>query len=323
MKRIAIAFSDIQFHDWKSYCNKPHQRLDAHEEILKDISTRACKERLPVLFCGDWIDHPQSISNYLFSTLLNWYKKYFDTVNFYAISGNHDMSEKNTFKRRSPTYLQGFQVFKNFYCMDFYSVDTPRFRVHGIPYLNGNDGFKKALKQRRKKLATDKPNILLIHTDLPNAQEPDGRVVDSSEGIPKQMSKFFHGFDLVLSGHIHKPQQLGKNIWMLGATNQQRTSDKGTDMGFWYVLEDMSMEFVPVNYMPKFIEVEEGNKPDDDDYNLFIEIPKKTEQKEGKKLKFTNKTSKDKLVKKYMKVKEIKDKKKEKALIKALTDTEQ
>src|SRR5690606_16199221 len=252
--------------------------------------------------------------------------KYFQEADipFYAISGNHDMCEKNTFVQRSPTYLDGFTVINPFKWLDFNSLDTPNFKVHGIPYLNDNEGFIKALKERKKYLAKDKPNILLLHTDFPGAQEPDGRVVDSSEFIPLKMGKFFKkfGFDLVLSGHIHKPQKLASNVYMLGAPYQQRTSDKNTDMGFWYVMQDLSMKFIPCNYMPKFIEIPEGS-PKPDTFNLYIEIPKETEdQKDVKKLVFSNKTTTDKLAKKYLKVKGIKDKDKEKALIKALNKIE-
>jgi DNA repair exonuclease SbcCD nuclease subunit len=320
-KIIAVVYSDQHLHDWKTH-SIGHNRLNQTGDILKQISDDARTKKVPVLFTGDKYDNPKNLDNYLLGESLNWYNDYFKGIQTYEISGNHDMCEKNSFTYRAPSYIKMYNIFPNFHNMDFNSEETPNFMVHGIPYLNNNLGLGDALKERRQFLHKSKPNILLLHTDLPGAKDTDGRIVDSSEEIPLLMNKFFRGFHIVLSGHIHKHQQLASNVWMIGATYQQRSSDKGNQMGYCYLYDDMSLKFIPIHSMPQFIEIEEGT-PKPDNFNFYIEIPKKEKGEEKiTKVEFSNKAGKGLLAKKYLKAKGIKSKSKRLALIRTFKSLE-
>ena len=129
-------------------------------------------------------------------------------------------------------------------------------------------------------------------------------------------------FDLVLCGHIHKPQRLSKKVYMLGAPIQQRRTDKDCKMGYWLVMDDMSMKFVELKGFPKFIDVE-SEEDIKDDGNYYTVLPKKaSSERVESDHKITKQLSKKRLAKRYMKQKGIKDKKKEDLLINVLKESE-
>ena len=128
-------------------------------------------------------------------------------------------------------------------------------------------------------------------------------------------------FDLVLCGHIHKPQRLSKKVYMLGAPIQQRRTDKDCKMGYWLLKDDLSMEFKELKDFPKFIDVESEDEVKDDG-NYYTIIPQKSSEKVSTTHKITKTLSKKKLAKRYLKEKGIKDKSKEDLLIDILKKAE-
>ena len=188
--------------------------------------------------------------------------------------------------------------------------------VYGVPYIDHNIGLSKYLKTLRLKEGFK--NILLLHTDYPGAKDTDGRVVDSAENINLNM---LNRFDLVLCGHIHKPQRLSKKVYMLGAPIQQRRTDKDCKMGYWLVMDDLSMKFVELKGFPKFMDVETEDEVKEDG-NYYTVIPKTQREKVNTNHKITKTLSKKKLAKRYLKEKGIKDRGKEDLLIKILKKSE-
>ena len=161
-------------------------------------------------------------------------------------------------------------------------------------------------------------HILLLHTDYPGAKDTDGKVVDSSENININM---LNRFDLVLCGHIHKPQRLGKKIYMVGAPLHQRRTDRNCEMGYWKVYSDLSVKFIPLKEFPRFIDVESEEQVKEDG-NYYTVIPPKVEVKTEVQHNITKKLSKRSLAKKYLKYKGIQDENKEKLLVKILKESE-
>lgn len=319
-KVIFVAFSDIQIEDWKRFSDN-HGRLEDNGRILMKVRDLCLKYNCDALFCGDLFDDPKSIKNYTLQRAVDWlnsFKKY--RIKIFAVDGNHDQSEKNSAKHRSPNYIKTFSsIYSNIIDLGFNTMVHKGIYLHGIPYLTDNRDFIKSVQdiKSRVKLGQGSKHILMIHTDVPGANEPNGREV-SHQNIPTDIYKLVEGFDLVLSGHIHKPQKLYGNIYMLGATHQQRVSDAGCEMGAWLVYDSMTLEFVPLG-MPEFIYIKEGKKIPEDG-NFYIEVPKEVELEEGNTLTFKSTYSPDKLVKNYFEQKGIKSKSKRELLTKYLTD---
>ncbi len=316
-KVIFIAFSDIQIEDWKQY-SKDHSRLYDNEKILKKIYEKAEKYKCPVLFGGDLFDNPYGLSNRVLNEMAKWFKKFKRPI--YAISGNHDQQEKNTLTNKSPTYMDFMSIaFDNFVNLDngYHLFAKNETIVAGIPYYASSKDLIEAIKTMNKKLKRrPERKILLLHTHLPGAKEPSGLQLESD--LPSTIYRHLKGYDLVLSGHIHKPQKIFKNTLNMGATHNQRTSDEGCKMGFWLIYDDLTYKFIDAK-APMFKYIEEDEEPEDD-YNFYIKVSKEEEYEETEEVSvnFKPNSKPETLAKEYLKAKNIKSKAKLKTLKKYL-----
>ena len=313
-KIVAIAFSDIHLNEWPEFNNNNH-RLHNSLLVIRNICRVAKRNDVPVLFGGDLVHKYKSVTNSFLSITLPLLHKYSEAP-IWAISGNHDQSEKNTRENGSPSYVETFShVIPNLHCIDWLTKENQHLAVHGVPYITGNIGFTEYVNSI--KLVKGKMNILMLHTDLHGATTPQGMDLDV-HGIPEDMDSIFGRFDLVISGHIHKPAQLGPNIYMMGAPEQQNRGDAGTDMGYWVIYDDASMEFVKV-LSPQFKFYNEGEETNDYDFWTLNKVDEgEIREEKAEKLEFDVNTSKTKLGRNYCKANNITDKKKRIALKKAL-----
>lgn len=299
MSKVAfIAFSDLHYSDMKAYTET--RRIEYCDKVLEKVSEEAKKYNVPVLFCGDWYHNPNSLSNELINRSHKIYKETFETLGIpvIGIAGNHDQAQNDTINHRGPNYLDNLeQIFSTFTQLYNDYVDIKGYRILGIPYFKNDEGFLQSLKNL--KVNKDKKNILLIHRDLPGAIDSNGVEMGMCEDITREtLNKTFSKYDLVLSGHIHKPQQLGRNTYMLGSPYHQRISDSGCNMGIYRIYNNLKLEFVELD-LPQFKYIKEGEeKPDN--YHFYIEKPKIKEQEEIT-TKFHSKEKPTTLGKRYLK----------------------
>lgn len=317
---IGLAFSDTHLNIWNKF-NQDNKRTLIHFKVLFHIAKRSKELKVPVLFTGDLLHKPDTIDSELLSiSLKKLYKLKGLIHSWYGISGNHDLKHSNNFDKRSVSWLDSLSEPQSpLQKIDFKSVELKDMKLHGIPYIDNNRGMDALLSDIIKdKLSKKLPNILMIHTDLPGAKDTDGSEVGSSVNINMNL---LAKFDLVLCGHIHKPQRLSKKVYMVGATHQQRRTDRDCELGYWEIYNDLSMKFVAIDFTPKFIDVE-SDEDIKDDGNYYTVIPKKLEVKEVVDNKLSLKLSKTKLAKKYMREMGVKDKNKKSLLIKVLEETD-
>jgi DNA repair exonuclease SbcCD nuclease subunit len=265
-KIIALSISDIHIHKWKSH-NEGMKRTKDTMKILQYVSNKAEELSVPVLCPGD-LFHGE-VGPILLSFVEDHWPSYF-RENFFAISGNHDQEEKSFVDSQQPSMVTYFHKKGLLQCLDFEYRVLPDFFTYGIPYLTYNKGLLQAIENLAVSTSDNYYKILMIHTDLYGAKESDGREVGTVEGLPRDMGKLFEPFDLVLCGHIHKPQEIipGKVI-MVGAPQQQRKSDADGEFGYWEIYSDFSYKFVPLDWPSKFMFYNEGDIPGDD-YNYWI-----------------------------------------------------
>lgn len=317
-KVIAVAFSDLHLNLWAKF-NKDYKRTQDSFRVLFKIKEVCHKYKVPALFCGDLFHKPEVIQKELFTMIVKQFLKLNGTsFKCYTISGNHEILEISKVGIQPKSWIYDLDsLFSWLYDLDYKTFRlTPNIQVHGIPYVDHNIGLSTYLKNM--KLEDGYKHILLLHTDYPGAKDTDGRVVDSAENINLNM---LNRFDLVLCGHIHKPQRLSKKVYMLGAPIQQRRTDKDCKMGYWLLKDDLSMEFKELKDFPKFIDVESEDEVKDDG-NYYTIIPQKASEKINTTHKITKTLSKKKLAKRYLKEKGIKDKSKEDLLINILKKAE-
>jgi DNA repair exonuclease SbcCD nuclease subunit len=314
--------------------DKDDSRLDWTCKVLESIIWEARKNNVPLLFCGDLFHIPKEVDNYtlyraLLSLNLLGAEAYESNISMYAISGNHDLAEKNGLNHISPSHIKSMALANRYInCIDFTRASIyPGGKVEnevtiwGIPYMNNEAELKKAIKRIKTEVrkVSSYFKILMLHADAPGAEDFSGHAVEKTDAIPN-LDKFFEPWDLVLMGHIHKPQKLSDKVYMLGSPIHQISSDRG-EMGYWKIFNDQPPEFVGLEGFPKFRRLKAGKKPKNElDYWIPEEEESKVEEVEAGE--FNVSQSRKKLAKKYLKAKGIKDKDKEKALINTLNQAE-
>lgn len=313
-KLIAIVFSDLHLNLWSKF-NKDNKRTLEGFRVLSYLSKKY--PDIPALFCGDMFHKPHNMDFELFEL----WKKFKPNKGWkvYAISGNHEIYHKNLPANPKNSWVS---LLENEWlnCFDFNEIAlTKHITVLGIPYCDNNEGINEYLKDYLdKREHNSKLKVLMLHTTYPGAKDTDGREVEATGNLnPNLLNKF----DIVLCGHIHKPQKLGKKVYMIGAPIQQRRTDKNCKMGYWELYKDLSMKFVELKGFPKFIDVESEEEIKEDG-NYYTILPKKASNTPVTKHKITKRLSKNSLARKYMRAKGIKDKDKKNILIKILKSTE-
>lgn len=324
-KVIAISCSDSHSANWKQF-NDEGQRLKVYKKAWEEVIKLSLDYGVPILFSGDLNDHPKYMDN----VVMDVQSKIMVTLRvakrkIIGINGNHDFCTKSSYKNMALGYLHHLdRMGAPVQCIDYKFIDVgigtlnkpESIRVHGIPYINGNIDFKEALENAKSHIKKGVNNILLIHTDLPGAVEPDGKEIGSCENISKY--NVFKDFDLVLSGHIHKHQKLHKNVYMVGSMMQQRRSDAGTQMGYCLIYDDMSVEHVPLK-LPEFKYYDFGTeKPKTDDFWIEKPAPILKINPDDLEATFDSRSDRKDLAKNYLKAKGIKSKKKLNLLTKYL-----
>lgn len=261
-----IAISDFHFSDWGQF-NKEGKRINDQLDIWEKIEALCTEYNCPLLFPGDLFHNDKNLSNRLLNMVLP--KLVATDIMIIGIDGNHDQDGISTPTRIPNSYMNLMSKLNTSWnCINFDSVVFGNTTIWGIPYLTHNIGFTEYIDNMD--IDTKRENILLIHTDLPGALDTSGREVGTASGISKQYSKLFSKFDLVLAGHIHKPQKLASNVIMVGAPQQQNRSDKNCEFGYWKIYDDLSAEFFKIE-APQFKTAESLDSTDD--YNYWDIIP--------------------------------------------------
>ena len=326
-KVIAVAFSDLHLNLWAKF-NKDYKRTQDSFLVLFKIIAECEKYDVPALFCGDFFHKPENLDQELALMVKDFldkvYKKH-PKFQMFCIEGNHDIKLINNLivDTKSNVTARGWlSFFENDHPITILSPNTPPafldmdYMVYGVPYIDHNIGLSDYIKGIE--FVEGYKNILLLHTDYPGAKDTDGREIDSVENLNINT---LNRFDLVLCGHIHKPQRLSKKVYMIGAPLQQRRTDAKCKLGYWKLYPDLSVKFVELEDFPKFIDVESSDEIKDDG-NYYTVLPKKTSVQVNSEHNITKQLSKKSLAKQYMKERGISDKKKKNLLIDILNKAE-
>lgn len=323
MRAVAIAFSDIHLHTWlkpNTQDNKTRLSLII-SNVLDEIVKEAEKLHVPILFSGDLIHDPKGISNVVldtFTEFLSGLRK--RRVLIYGIDGNHDQASREP---QGASYLKSLsRLCPNLICVNFTSENVaPGINVHGVPYVPKNKGLRGYIKGL--KLSKTNRNILLLHTDLPGAVDAHNFSIDEVENFK---FSYLKEFDLVLCGHIHRPQKfLNGRVVMMGSPYQQTRGERGLDLGYW-VIYDTGKGLKAIQRqlnMPRFIEVDQAKYLElvkKDPFNFYIPISSTPTLKDLDlgQTNFDPKLGNKKLAKRYLKKLGIDDREKKQALIKYL-----
>jgi DNA repair exonuclease SbcCD nuclease subunit len=170
---------------------------------------------------------------------------------FYAISGNHDQYTKNYIHKPSISYAAGLaNTLENFILLDLAgAVLDNNVGIYGIPYLYLNQNFEEAIIRATnffKKHKVDK-SILLIHTTIEGSVDTNGYKVTESSILLEMLEE---RFTLVLAGHIHKHQKMGKGVYHVGAGVHVKASDAGYEPVYVKILNPLNTRNLRVRTVP-------------------------------------------------------------------------
>ena len=314
-KILFLAISDLHLSEYKKFSTRENSGF----RVLRIIAHKCHDLGVPAVHIGDLLHKPESITNEFFYRLVKNFKQ-LSRYNWklYTISGNHCISRVSKIKERPISWDRSLAaLFPWLKCIDYRKIDIGHVQIHGVPYIDHNIGISEYLKDM--KLDKNRKHILMLHTDYPGAKDTDGTPVDSVENLNiNTLSKF----NLTLCGHIHKPQRLGKKVYMIGSPYQQRRTDKNCDLGYWEVYEDLTLKFIPLKDFPRFIDVESEDQVKHDGHYYTILPSNNHRPSDNNTPNMSKGLSTKTLVRRYMRHCGVKDKNKKHLLLKVLNDAE-
>jgi len=191
--------SDVHVGNY-TYGNKDFSRLDNTLYSLVDTFEIAKENNSTnILLAGDFFDKNSLDGSVIYRTikvLKNMFNKYKD-INILAITGNHELEQKNIIGKAIVSSLQWLELIfpDRFIIIDHqYREINDKVSVVGIPYFEFPEMFDECLVDMTKKIDKSKTNILMIHQCLPFDNIPTDMNLDLPE---------YRQYDLVVSGHIH------------------------------------------------------------------------------------------------------------------------
>lgn len=207
MGRILI-FSDLHIG-----INKLKQGLvntdKLETDIMKQIFTFCVNRNIKdCLFLGDMFEPKDLIPNKTLMKLTKWLNLFEkQNINIIALMGNHDFADE-----AYPSLAIFEMAFKNFFLIR----EPTKFSIQGlpigfIPYIRNEKEFVNAWNEVGK---WDNIDIVCFHRELP------GMVYESGYKVEKNYNYVVDLDRLYLTGHIHIPQTIGKNIVCVGAPYQ-------------------------------------------------------------------------------------------------------
>lgn len=208
MIKYIISISDIHVRNFK--------RMEETQEFLSklvDYCNEFAKTRNPeeirIVIAGDLFDQKITVSNES-KILVSWLLKRLNEIaTTYVICGNHDYLMNNSSRVCSLTPIFAMSNFNNCKYLDqelgymsgIYEDENIAWCVYST-----FDDFNRPEIEAYKIQNQDKILVGLIHADINGAKTDVGRVTD--KGLN---AEFFSGLDFVISGHIHKRQEIKKN----------------------------------------------------------------------------------------------------------------
>lgn len=185
-------------------------------------------------------------------------------VKLVLMPGNHDMVDvkalgvqdglHSLFAMSNMTYVSSVK--------DIVPLDS--FNLHLVPF----DSDIKAVLQRcgLHLKSKDKKDILFLHQSIEGAETGPTNWKMPHELKPADLDL---GYDLVISGHYHKHQKIGKNIVYCGSLVQHDFGERDYTPGFMHVMPDGTWKHIEDTLAPRFVKLVTDKQEDVAKLNPF------------------------------------------------------
>lgn len=204
------------------------RELDGYEAFDTCIEEMIEKKVDVIMLAGDLFHSPNpSVKNY--ERVLKTLQKIPENIEFYCITGNHDTFDNKT----TPSAVLPINIPKvNLFTFDEpYKVitkDNVVFHLVSHHNFSEQDETMKELKPHENKI-----NVLVTHGSL---YDQEKEILLKSNASPREIvipqSVIDLDWDLILLGHIHKRQKVGKNAYYPGSLLRRGWADDEGDRGW-------------------------------------------------------------------------------------------
>ena len=208
MVKYIIAVSDLHVRNFKRM-EETQEFLEKFVDYCSAFIDEHGSEVTRIVIAGDLFDQKITVSNES-KILVSWVLRRLNEIaTTYVICGNHDYLMNNSSRVCSLTPVFTMSNFNNCKYLDkelgytsgIYEDDNIAWCLYST-----FDDFNRPEIETYKELNPDKILVGLIHADINGAKTDVGRVTD--KGLN---ADYFENLDFVISGHIHKRQEIKKN----------------------------------------------------------------------------------------------------------------
>lgn len=266
--------SDIQLHNhqlWSKptpdgFCDRFIDGLKCLEEVFKIQGN----SKGAVIINGDLFHDRKAISLDVLHATRDLLNKYQDT-NLILNVGNHDQFlRRGEINSMSICNGPNTKIFQKEVVGEAY-YEGIKFYI--IPFIEDSERFKELVGEIP--LAPDTLNVLLMH------QGVDGALLaknSKAKGKIALSDLRLYDFDLVLSGHYHKPQKMADNFFYIGSPYEIDEGEAGDEKRFLVLSDepsagtevwgkgDFKLYSIPVLGMPKHLKFDSIKAYEDSPY---------------------------------------------------------
>ncbi len=192
---------------------------------------------------GDVYDDRKSIDIDVNNLSIDIFEDLSNILPVYIINGNHDLSKKtnkgNT-SLRTLSNIHNITIIQEPTLLKIKSANKILTNIIAIPYLGDHVEENKVLMKY-----SGKTDYAFMHTDISQMKFDNGMTI-----IGAVDSTVYNGE--ILSGHIHKRQELN-NVIYIGSPYQLKRSDIGNTKGVYTInFKTKEIKFAENNYSPIF-----------------------------------------------------------------------
>ena len=224
-----LVFSDLHYH--LKNMNTAHRCLQTIEDI-------AIQSGINHIFClGDFWHEKSMLRSEVLRKVFSFFKS--SRMQWHILVGNHDLE---TTLDTAGNALDILNIIEN---VEVISEPKMIGNCFFIPFCRSADEFRAIVER------IPAESVVLIHQGVEGAAYSSG-VAHVSEIKQEDLKKF----DLVISGHIHAPQQFG-NLVYVGSPMSHTFSEAGEKKGA-IILDDSSKRFerVCIDNLPRHIAID-------------------------------------------------------------------
>lgn len=289
---LIACFTDLHAHPFRAYASVlPGGQNSRLADALSCINQvrEICVERGVdlVLFGGDMFHVRKNIPVQAFNAVYDAMARFtLDKIPVLAIHGNHDQADRLGADHSIYAFRSFLTVVDQPGWVTMKGRSGATYAVLAIPYTEDVDQLRKVVASKCPGGAQRR--ILLGHLGVQGAKV-GADFVYANAADPTVGDLAVNSYDAGFLGHYHMHQQLGTNLWYVGAPLQHNWGDKGQKRGFaLYDTDTGTFEHVELR-APKFIELQDDTWTSDEELegniirviagprNIFLDPDKRLE----------------------------------------------